>query len=188
MGKHTLRVELHPFNRQTPVANTHDFTIIHSGSGHFETVRQAGVLDSEGVIACCGEWIRHPFKDTRVCVLDLTGFAMHQSSCAYNFASECLSDGLMPKADTKNWEEPGTAGYCLNRNAGLSRRARAWRHKQMGWCKLDNVINRDLVITFDHHFSAEFAEIVDDVIGERVVIIDDKDHGVAFSRLNVRRE
>ena len=79
------------------------------------------MFDSERVIARCSEWIRHPLEDTGVCVLNLTGFAMHQASCAYNLASKCLAYGLMTKADAKNREEPGTACDGFHRNAGLSR-------------------------------------------------------------------
>ena len=57
----------------------------------------------------------------------------------------------------------------------------AWRHR-------NNLIHGDHIIALNDHFSAQFAEVVDDVVRKGVVIIDNKDHCVALSRLNVVRE
>ena len=57
-----LRVELHAFDLQRPVTNTHNFIdlsarILRPGSG-LQTVRQAFVVHSKGVVTGCLHLVR----------------------------------------------------------------------------------------------------------------------------------
>ena len=49
-----------------------------------------------------------------------------------------------------------------------------------GFNALD-LVDGDLVVSLDHHLDAELAEILDEVVGEGVVVIDDEHHGVSPS-------
>ena len=42
--------------------------------------------------------------------------------------------------------------------------------------KRGDFVGRDAVVTAHQHFPAEFAEILDDVVGEAVVVVDEKQH------------
>ena len=51
-------------------------------------------------------------------------------------------------------------------------------------CRLQfgNFINRDGVVTPNNGFTAKLAKILDEVVGERIVIIEDEQHGFAWLR------
>ena len=97
-------MELDAFDRKCPVPNAHYFSIIHSRSRHFEAIWKACVFDGEGVVTRRDERIWHPFKHTCVQMADLTGLSVHESSCANDFSAEGLSNGLVSKADAKDWK------------------------------------------------------------------------------------
>ena len=51
-------------------------------------------------------------------------------------------------------------------------------------CRLEsgNFIDRDGVVAPDNGLTAKLAKILDEVVGERIVIIEDEQHGLAWLR------
>jgi hypothetical protein len=48
----------------------------------------------------------------------------------------------------------------------------AWRDDKVVGLEGDQLVQRDLVVAEDAYVRAEFAEVLDEVVGERVVVID----------------
>src|SRR6185503_580724 len=44
--------------------------------------------------------------------------------------------------------------------------------------------DRDLVVAAHNHVSAQFSQVLDEVVGKRVVIVEDKDHGRLLFRVH----
>ncbi len=40
-----------------------------------------------------------------------------------------------------------------------------------------NLFHRQLVVAAHHDLRAQFAQVLDQVVGERIVVVEDKDHG-----------
>ena len=53
----------------------------------------------------------------------------------------------------------------------------------MRWLQFGNFINRDGIVTPNNRFTAKLAKILDEVVGERIVIIEDEKHGLVLLRL-----
>ena len=43
-------------------------------------------------------------------------------------------------------------------------------------------VKRDLVVALHHDLGAELAEVLDEVVGEAVVVVDDEDHAAKLTR------
>ncbi len=87
-----------------------------------------------------------------------------------------LPDGLQAKADA----EYGNAGRGLfnQLQTDTSFIWRLWSRRQyncLGLCR-DDLADADLVVAVNHGFNAEVAQIVEQVVGEAVVVIDEDDH------------
>ena len=69
------------------------------------------------------------------------------------------------------WRISGT------RMPGLARRARSRRQQNaLGLQRLD-LFHRQLVVAADLDLGAQLAQVLDKVVGERIVVVEDKDHG-----------
>ena len=54
----------------------------------------------------------------------------------------------------------------------FERFAWTWGDDEVSWVEGDELIHRDLVIAEDFDIRAEFAEVLDEVVGEGVVVVD----------------
>ena len=103
---------------------------------------------------------------------------MHDLARTHDAPAEGLADALVPEADAENRNAPGEAPDHLERDAGLVRRARPGRdHDLRGRERLDGV-ERDLVVAHDVHPGAQLAEVLHEVVGEGIVVVDHQYHGV----------
>ena len=132
--------------------------------------------DDQRVIAGAGERRVEPCKYALSIVLDPTRLAMHQLAGADDLASECLADGLMAQADTQNRNFAGHVPYQRNENASLARRTGPRREQDaVGLQRLD-LLDCELIVAMDLDLGPQFSEILDEVVGERIVVVEDKNH------------
>src|SRR5882762_2863671 len=61
-------------------------------------------------------------------------------------------------------------------NAGILRYTRAGRNHDARWLQPFELLERHFVVAEDSEFFTQLAEILYEVVGERVVVIDDDDH------------
>jgi hypothetical protein len=113
-------------------------------------------------------------------MLHLGKLAMDRYRRAHDVAAESLADGLMAKADAK--DRDGGRGLVdqLEANAGIVRRAGSGREHDGLGVSGNDLVRRDLVVAMHGNIGPEPAQIMEQVEGKAVVIVDQQDHGRPF--------
>ena len=145
--------------------------------GDFEFGGQGVFGDDQGMVAGAGHGAGDSGEDGLAVVRDAAGFAVHELRGADDVASEGCADGLVAEADSEDGPLAGEALNERDENAGVLRRAGAGReHEPLGREGFD-LVDRELIVAADDHFGAEFAHVLHQVVGEGVVVVENKDHG-----------
>src|SRR5215213_4880529 len=164
-------VELHALNFQTSVAQAH-YDSVGSRGGDFETVWQALALDDERVVAARVEAVFEPLEYGLAVVANLGGLAVDWLGRAHDPAAENLADGLVAEADAEDGDVAREVGYQLQRHARVVGHARPRRDDDAVGAYLPfDFAHRDLVVAAHDDLRAQLAEILDEVVRERVVVI-----------------
>ena len=101
---------------------------------------------------------------------------MHEAAGADDIATEDVADGLMAEADA---EEGGGFTEALDHgaaDASFLGGAGAGGDADVVWIELSYLIQSDLVVAADFHDGSHLAEVLDEVVGEGVVVVDDEEH------------
>ena len=166
-------MELYAPDGELAVTDSHDLIILGC-CGDFEALRNSGTLDDQRVVTGGGESLRHILEKIFFIVTDARGLAMHQFIGTDNFSAKRLSDGLVAEAYAKqgNLSCPSFDGLQADtRTIGI---AGARRNDQAVKFFKFEIVDTDCIIT--HHFllRPQLTKILDDVVGEGIVIIDDE--------------
>src|SRR5437867_6405696 len=103
--------------------------------------------------------------------MDGRGLAVHDARRAHDRAAEGGADRLMAEADAEDRQAAGGALDQRHRDAGLARRAGTRRDDdRVGTERLD-LVESDGVVAPHVDLGAELAEVLDEVVGERIVVI-----------------
>ncbi|MNH13845.1 hypothetical protein D3C81_839810 [compost metagenome] len=169
-------MELHPFDVQFFMTQAHDLvyrTIFKGGPGsQLQAFRQGFTLDHQRVIAGYSQRIVQTGKHTLVLVVYRTGLAMHDLAGTYDIATKGLANGLVTQANAENRQLAGKMQDGLDGNTGLGRGARAGgNHDALGVQGFD-LGDGQLVIANDLDLSTQLAEVLHDVVGEGVIVVD----------------
>ena len=110
-------------------------------------------------------------------MIDEGGLAVHEAPCADDIAAKDVADGLVPQAHA---EQRGGLAKALDHRAAdacLLGRAGAGGDADVVGLELFDLVQRHLVIAADFHDGSHLAEVLDEVVGEGVVVVDDEEHG-----------
>ena len=99
---------------------------------------------------------------------------------SYSRFIEGLTDGLVPQADAQDRHGRGRAGDQGQADAGLVWCAGAGRQQHGGGVQRPGLVRRQVVVAHHMRRRAQLREVVDEVVGEAVVVIDDEDHGAVL--------
>jgi hypothetical protein len=178
-------MELDTFNREFPVPQAHDdpcSVFVRSPGADFQIAWQILLGDDQRVVAGRGHRRRQAAKDGLAIMLNLTGFAVHQVFRAHHLASEGSADGLVSEADSE--QRHITAVLAVARkvtdqfyaDAGFLRGAGSGRkHDAFRMHRLDLSYGH-FVVAANLYLGAQFAKVLDEVVSERIVVIEDEDH------------
>src|SRR4051812_30181367 len=173
VGEHRLGVELHALGGQLAVADGHHDP---AASGRdLERVGQRLLLHDEGVIAPDGQRRRDPVEDRAAVVLDRRRLAVHREM-ADDGAAEGLGERLVAEADAQR-RHPGL-GEALDdveADPRLVGRARTGRDDDAVGPAREQLLDVRGVVAHDVELAAQLAQVLDEVVGERVVVVDDED-------------
>src|SRR5437016_2641750 len=128
------------------------------------------------MVACGHEVLWKFAKNGLAIVMDTAGLAVHQGRGAHYFAAECVTNGLMAKTNSQDWYFAGELADDVNANAGILRLAGAGRDHDALRLFRGDLIERDLVVAADFELFAQLAEELRQVIGKRIVVVDQQDH------------
>ena len=106
---------------------------------------------------------------------------MHHLIGAGNPSAERLGDRLMAEAHAEDRKPAGRGAHQWQGDAGAIGVAWPWREHDRVGRQGDRVLNSQGVVAIDRSLCAKLAQIVDDVPGEAVVIVDDEQHGAPGS-------
>src|SRR5436305_7727389 len=115
----------------------------------------------------------------------LADLAMHDLFGTDNIAAKGRPDCLMPKADPKNRDLPRKVFDQINADSSLLWSAWAGRDQDMIGLSLFDFFRSDLVIAAHLDLLPQFAQVLHQVVSERIVVVEDEDHAktrTQFSR------
>jgi len=104
---------------------------------------------------------------------------VHDRACTADLSAEGLPDRLMPKANAQKGNLAGEALDYLQGNACLVGCAGPGGDDDFLWRQALDLRHRDLVIPHHGNLGPKLPEVLVDVVGEGVVVIDEQDHALA---------
>ena len=157
------------------VAQTHDF-LLGSPRGDFEAVGQSLAFDDERVVAGGFKGLGHAVKDAGAVMVDGGGFAMHEAIRTDDVSAIDLADALVAETDAEHGDVWAKGGNDLAGDTCFIWRAGARGDANAGGLERADGVDVHDIVADDFHFGTQLAEILDEVVGERVVIIYDEEH------------
>src|SRR5690606_22353092 len=91
-----------------------------------------------------------------------------------------LADALVPEAHAEDRNPAAEALDDRHRDPRLVGRARPGRDHDLRGREALDLVEADLIVAVNAHVLAELAEILHEVVGERVVIVDHEEHVYAL--------
>src|SRR5579859_511766 len=129
------------------------------------------------MVAGRGKRVRHSLEQILAVVFNPRCFAVHHPIIYNHFRTEGVADALVAQADAKDRNAPAAElADDLVREAGLTRRAGAGGHENALRLQLAYRIERNLIVPPHLQLDVQLAEVLHEVIGERIVIVYDQDH------------
>ncbi len=168
-------MELYAPDGQFAVAQAHDFAFGGFG-GDFEAVREGGAFDEQGVVAGGLQALGESAEEVFAVMGDGGGLAVHEAVGPDDVSSEVLADGLVAEADAEDGDLAGEGFDHGDGDAGFGGRAGAGGDEHAFGLEGDGFFYGDLVVSEDALLDAESTEVLDEVEGEGIVVVDDKQH------------
>ena len=162
-------------DRIVAMAHAHDFAF-GGVSIDDEHVGNGGRVDDERLVAGRFEGAGQSGEDAAIVMENGRGFAVHETSRADDRAAVDVADALVSQADAEDGEARADFQDDVVGDAGFLRRAGAGRDDDGFGLEGLDFGDGDFVVALDDGFRAKFAELLDKVVGERVVVIDDEEH------------
>src|SRR5574343_868689 len=170
LGQDGFGVELHPLDVELSVAHAHDLAVVGPG-GDLQAGRAALALDGQRVVTVDGELFGQAGEHAFLRGGDDAGLAVHLHLRPHDLAAKGRADTLVSEANAQDRQFAGKVLDGGDRDAGFGRRAGAGRDHQTVRLTRRAPFERDLVITENFDCGAEFAKVLHDVEGERVVVV-----------------
>ncbi len=181
LREHRLGVELHGLDRQGAVAHRHDDAVV-GGGADLELVGHGGGVDGQRVVPGDGQRIGQAREAASAVMGDDARLAVAQLRSAGDGGAEGDGHGLQAEADAEDRQVGAGAPDDVDADAGVLGGAGAGREEDAVEA-LAPVVPAEprVVVAPDVDLCAELGQILDDVVDERVVVVDDEDPGHARS-------
>jgi hypothetical protein len=160
------------------VTDSHDFVFGGPG-GHLEIGGECAGADDEGVIAGGFEGVGEACEDAIAVMEDGGGFAVHQAPVALDGSAPGVANALVAEAYAEGGEFGAEVLEDFVGDAGLFGAAGAGGDNDVGGFEGFDLVDGGFVVAEDAHgaFGVQFADALDEVVGEGVVVIDQYNHG-----------
>jgi polysaccharide deacetylase 2 family uncharacterized protein YibQ len=114
-------------------------------------------------------------------MMDVRYFAMERFGGADDIAAESLPHRLKAEADSEQRDVVFGTGFNEGEaDSGMVRIGRAGGNHDAIRLEREGVFDCDFIVAVDKRFRAQIAQILDQVVGEGIVIIDQQDHGKCY--------
>ena len=178
LGLDALGMELDAVDRQARVAQAHD-RAVGGARIDLELGRHGLGLGRQRMVAGGGERRRQVGEHAGPVVLDRAQLAVHHLPRAADRGAERLGDRLVAEADAQDRDAAGGGADQRQRDAGAVGIAGPGRDHDRVGRHGDRILHRQRVVAVDDGLGPELAQIVDEVVGEAVVVIDQEQHRLA---------
>src|SRR5262249_38110257 len=168
-------VKLNSFNGQFSMAHRHDDSIGGTGA-HVQLSREALGINDQRMVANGGQRIFYATINGVPLKSKFTKFDVHDGRGANDLSAKRGTDALMAEANSENRCFFSEAGYYFAGNAGLPRSAGSGRNDDLFRFHCCDLFNGNLVVEKYSRLGAKLAQIVVEVIGKGIVVIDQEDH------------
>src|SRR6185312_2952101 len=127
------------------------------------------------------ERTRHALEQPGAVVPHLGRLAVHHAARrAHDLSAVGLADRLVPEADAENRDRRAVSLDERNADARFGRRLRAGADYDRRRAHCGYVVDADRVVADHSRCFTKFAEILDEVVRERVVVVDDEQHPASY--------
>ncbi len=110
---------------------------------------------------------------------------MHEPRRTHDLAAECLADRLMTEADAEDRHFSGERADQGDEDAGLRGCFGPGRQHRGGGFEGKHVGDAQRIVPIDDWLFPQLAEVLNQVVGERIVVVEDEQH--ASNLLSYRR-
>ncbi len=171
-------MELHAFDGEFFVAQAHDGAgsiFVCGPSADFKFFREIFLLDDKRMIASGRHGRGQAAEDGFAIVTDCAGFAVHQSRSAHDLSAKGGTYGLMSEADAENRNLAREVPNEIDADSGLLRRTWTGRNDDAVRLHCLNVGDCNPIVPANLNLGAEFPEILNEVVGKRIVVVENED-------------
>ena len=161
--------------------DTHDLLTLRA-SGDFKVRVHRGWVNHQRVVAGGNERVGHANKESAAIMMNGAGLAVHCDVITAHGHAMDVTDRLMTKAYAECWDAPLEMRKQRAADTSLLRRARTRRDHQVRGCKRLGTRDVDGIIAddFDAQARVDLTEALDEVPGERVIVVNQEEHGKAI--------
>src|SRR6267142_156574 len=171
-GQNRFGMKLHAMNRPRAVAQPHDVGVLARARGHFELGWQPFLCHDQRVVPRGDERSGNAAEEAAAVVLDRRRLAVHRDAGAHDLAAEYGADRLMAQAHAQNRRRVAELPNDAHRHARLLRPARPGRDHNAIGPGVHHVFERDGVVPHHLHHGAQLAQVLHEVVGEGIVVVD----------------
>src|ERR1700681_2915263 len=179
LGQYRFRVKLNALDRELAMTHTHDLPIVAFG-GDLQALGKRPAVDYQRMVAGRRERTRQPFEYPFASMSDGRQFAVHHAARPDDTPPERLADGLVPEAYPEDRNFAREALHQRHRDAGFVGRARARRDDDLLGSPRTYLLQVDRVVAMHVHVGAQLTQVLRQVVGERVVVVDQEQHVLAL--------
>src|SRR5215470_10288808 len=106
----------------------------------------------------------------------LADFPMHESGRSYDFSAENFADSLVSQAHAKDRRGFVEVSNDVLSDAGSYGSSRSGRNDDARGVEALDFFDSDLVVAMNTQLLAKLAKVLDEVVGEGVVVVDHQNH------------
>src|SRR5882672_1294776 len=171
-------MELHALDIKLAMAHAHDLAVF-GFRGHFQAARQAIAPNRKRVIPGRKERARDTAENTGPRMDDPGGLPVNHLARMPDCPPEGLADRLMPQAHSEYRHLAREIANCGQRYSRFARGAGSRGNDDALRAHRPDVRGSDLVVAGDLDLGSQFLQILHEVPGERIVVVDHEDHGAS---------
>src|SRR6266853_3352241 len=175
LGEKGLGVELHPLHGELTVAHAHDLAVLGLRSD-LQALGQGRPPNRKRMVAGRHEGARQSAKHAETKMADRRGFPVDDFPRMHDLAAESLADRLMAETHAQDRDPAGKLAYRGERDPGFRGSAGPRRNDDACRYHRGDVPRRDLVVAEHPDLCAQLAQILHQIPGEGIVVVDHQDH------------
>src|SRR6266487_6705458 len=157
------------------MAHAHDLAVLGL-CGNLEALGQGRAANRQRMVTRCHERARQSTKHAEAGMADRRGFSVDDFTRVHNLAAESLADRLMAEAHAQYRDPAGKLAYHSERDPRFIGSTGPGRNDDAFRSHRGDVRRRDLVVAKHPDVRAQFAQILHQIPGEGIVIVDHQDH------------